>query len=543
MNNKYSSIKKRLDFLYNRRDSEKAFEGLKKVIGKYDNIKKKGKMFSNKDAVLITYADIVKEKGVKPLKTFNKFSKKLKGINTVHFLPFFPYSSDDGFSIIDYREVDPKLGGWKDVKNIGKDFELMFDFVLNHMSANSRWFKKFLKGNPNYKNYFIEIDKGRDLSDVFRARKSPLVHRFDGKNIWTTFSKDQVDLNYKNPKVLVEMIDILLFYVKKGAKIIRLDAIAYLWKKIGTGCVHLKESHEVVKLMRDILNIVNPNVALITETNVVHKDNISYIGEDEAQMVYQFPLPPLVLHAFYKGNANYLLKWIDSIGNLPKGMCFFNFLASHDGIGLLGAKGLIPEKERKELCDAAKEKKGFIQYKECKGKEYPYELDINYFDALAEDDKLDVKRFLAAHAIAFSLAGVPGIYFHSLVGSRGWREGVKNTGIKRKINREKLRWKKLKKELKDKDSRRYKIFNGISKMLKIKKKLKAFEPEADQKVLSVDHRIFSIERGKGKNKIIALINITDEKIILRKKFKRNDLISGKKFENVLEPYQAVWISP
>jgi len=540
------SIKKRLDFIYNKKDSNRAFEGLKKVIENYNKVRKKGKRFSKKDVVLITYGDIVKEKKVSPLKTLNKFLKEIKKeINTVHILSFFPSSSDDGFSVIDYKKVNPKLGDWKNIENIGKEFNLMFDFVLNHISSESKWFKEFLKENPEYDNFFIEVDKGDDLSNVFRARKSPLVHRFDGKSIWTTFSKDQPDLNYKNPDVLIKMMDILLFYVEKGAKMIRVDAIAYLWKKIGTKSVHLKETHQIVKLMRDILNIVNPNTILITETNVPHKLNISYFGDKgkEAQMVYRFPLPPLVLHTFYKKDCNHILKWLDSIKDLPKGTTFFNFLASHDGVGLLGAKGLIPEKERLELCNVVKEKGGFIFYKEDGGKEYPYELDINYFDALVEDDGLDVKRFLAAHAIAFSLAGVPGIYFHSLVGSRGWEEGVKKTGIKRKINREKLRWKELKKELKDKNSRRYKIFNGMCKFLKMRKKFKAFDPEAKQNILFIDKRIFSIERGKGKDKIIVLINITDEKISLSKKFKGEDLISGKKFENELEPYQVVWISP
>ena len=519
-------IKKRLDFLYNKEDSDYAYNEIIKLVKNQKKVKK-NKTFSKKDVVLITYGDSIKEKNKKSLKTFNKFSKYLKNINTVHFLPFFSYSSDDGFSVIDYREINKDLGNWKDVCKIGNKFHLMFDFVLNHVSSKSIYFKEYLKGNNNF---FIEVDPKINLSKIFRPRTSPLLTKFGKKHVWTTFSADQVDLNFKNPKVLVEMINILLFFVKNKCKLIRLDAIAFLWKDVKTSSLHLKQTHEVVKLLRDVLEEVNPNVLIVTETNVPHKENISYFGNnDEAHMVYQFPLPPLVLHSLLKQDSSYLTKWVKNLGNAKKGTTYFNFLASHDGIGVLPAKGLIPEKDRLDLAKEVKKRKGFVSYKTVGKTKEPYELNINYLDALGDENK-----FIAAYAIALSLQGIPGIYIHSLLGSKNWYEGVKKSGINRRINREKLNYNKLIKELKDKDSLRYKVFTDLNRLLAIRKTQKAFNPETPQKVLNLRKELFALKRGN----ITIIINVSEKEIKLN--IKGKDLISKQKV-NKIKPYQVLWI--
>jgi sucrose phosphorylase len=520
-----SKIKKRLDFLYNKEDSDYAYNEIIKLIKKQKKVKK-GKSFSEKDVILITYGDSIKG-NQKPLKTFNKFSRYLKNINTVHFLPFFPYSSDDGFSVIDYRKINKEFGNWKDVCKIGNKFNLMFDFVLNHVSFKSVYFKEYLKGNNDF---FIDVDPKTDLSKIFRPRTSPLLTKFGKKHIWTTFSADQVDLNFKNPKVLVEFVDLLLFFVKNKAKLIRLDAIAFLWKDIKTSSLHLKQTHEIVKLLRDVLEEVNPNVLIVTETNVPHKENISYFGNnDEAHMVYQFSLPPLVLHALLKQDSSYLTKWVKSLGNTKKGTTYFNFLASHDGIGVLPAKGLIPEKDRLDLAQEVKKRKGFVSYKTVGKTKEPYELNINYLDALGDEHK-----FIAAYAIALSLQGIPGIYIHSLLGSRNWYEGVRKSGINRRINREKLNYNKLIKELNDKNSLRYKVFTDLNKLLAIRKTQKAFNPEIPQKVLNLGKELFAIKRKD----ITIIINVSEKEIKLN--IKGKDLISKQKV-NKIKPYQVLWI--
>lgn len=452
MNTLKERLLEKIAFVYGEEKADDIYTALNNLMEKYkaDRIPKDKQWVDEKDVMLITYGDNIKEKGKSPLKSLKEFlQNNVKDvINSVHILPFYPYSSDDGFSVIDYRKVNPELGTWEDIQNFSKEFYLMFDGVINHISKESDWFQGYLKGDTKYRRYFIEADPKQDYSSVTRPRALPLLTKFrtshGEKFLWTTFSDDQIDLNYENEEVLLEIIDILLTYAKLGARYIRLDAIGYLWKKIGTSCIHLDETHTIIQLIRDVLDEVYPGTIIITETNVPHKDNISYFGNgyNEAHMVYQFPLPPLTLYSFLSGNAKYLTKWAQSLEPTSNKTTFFNFLASHDGIGVRPAEGILSEQQIEWLCEKVKEHQGFVSYKDNgDGTQSPYELNINYLDALSHPDdaqELKVKRFIAAQSILFSMIGVPGIYIHSLLGSQNDHEGVKETGRYRSINREKL---------------------------------------------------------------------------------------------------------
>lgn len=478
--------------------------------------------FTQKDIVLITYPDQLSDGQHPPLTVLLDFllTHIKDNINTVHILPFFPYSSDDGFSIINYLEVDKASGGWEEISTISKRYRLMCDAVLNHISCKSRWFQGFLAGEPEYSEYFITWDPDIDLSDVTRPRPYPLLTPFDTKQgekwLWTTFSEDQIDLNYKNPDVLIEMIRVILFYVRKGARIIRLDAIAYIWKEQGTNCIHRPEVHTIVKLFRKILDKILPQTVLITETNVPHEENISYFGTggDEAQMVYQFPLPPLIVHALLNETAFYLCKWALNL-TLPKGCAtFFNFTASHDGIGLRPLKGLVPEKDIDNLVQITRQKGGDVSYKtNDDGSMSPYELNINYFSILQnshEETTLSVKRFLLSQSIMLIMPGVPGIYFHSLIGSVNYKEGVAKTGVLRSINREKLKLSGLEEELKT-IQRRKLAFSFYMKMISVRKKEPAFSPLVPFKVLKTHKQVFAIERIlKQDASLIAVHNMSTQ---------------------------------
>ena len=407
---------------------------------------------SEKDVVLITYGDQVVEPHKPPLQTLNQLlCRYAKGtINSVHILPFMPYSSDDGFSVIDYASVDPNLGSWTDIQQIAQDFDLMVDLVVNHASTQSSWFQQFLADNPEFEDYFIWVEPGTDLSRVVRPRAQPLLTPFQTASgehqVWTTFGPDQADLNYHNPEILLKMIEILLLYVEKGARIIRLDAIAYLWKETGSPSIHLPQTHSVVKLFRCVLDAVAPGVQLVTETNVPHLENISYFGNgsDEAQMVYQFPLPPLVLYTFLSGNASDLSRWASDVSLPSNQTTFFNFLASHDGIGLRPVEGILSPDKIQALVERTLAHGGCVSFKsEADGSQSAYELNISYFDALsdpsgAEPISLQVQRFMASQAILLSLVGVPGIYIHSLFGSRSDYAGIQASGRYRSVNREKF---------------------------------------------------------------------------------------------------------
>lgn len=529
---------------------------------------------TEKDAILITYGDMVQAPGERPLATLADFlTHHLAGlVNAVHILPFYPYSSDDGFSVIDYQAVNPAWGGWDDVAQVGRSFRLMFDAVVNHISAESRWFQAFLRDERPYTNYFITADPHTDLSAVFRPRTHPLLTPFDTpsgrKHVWTTFSADQVDLNFTNPDVLLAMIDVLLAYVTHGAEFIRLDAIAYLWKEVGTPCLHLPQTHEVVRLMRTVLDAAAPHVSLITETNVPHADNISYFGDgsNEAQMVYNFSLPPLTLHAFHTGSAVTLSQWASTLTLPSDQVTFFNFLASHDGIGVQPARGLLPDTAVSDIATRVQALGGRVSYKtNSDGSQSPYELNCNYLEALgdptavAEPTALKAQRFLAAQAIMLALRGVPGIYFHSLFGSQNWPEGVETWGYSRAINRQKLQRAPLEAELADSQSLRYQVFGPYQKLLQVRSRRPAFHPNGDQQILFASEAVFALWRlsPDGRDRVLCLQNVSRHAVDVQLPLQNApsatgplvDLLTGETavprghtLSVTLPPYAVRWLS-
>jgi sucrose phosphorylase len=557
-------IKTSLHRLYGEKTGDRAFQRILPLIEGCDGAGTcRENLFSEKDIILICYGDTLFRPGELPLQTLHAFAETyLKGIiSTIHFLPFFPYSSDDGFSVMDYAAIREDLGTWADVQRIGGDFKLMFDLVLNHVSAGSDWFKHYLEGVDGFKRLAIEVDPRVDLSRVVRPRSLPLLTEFTKSSgeivsLWTTFSADQVDLNFKDLDVLTLMINILLLYVEKGAKVIRLDAIAYLWKEIGTSCIHLDQTHEMVKLLRAILDQVSPETLLITETNVPHEENVSYFGNgnDEAQMVYNFTLPPLLLYAFAKEDATQLTKWARGLGGLSKANAYFNFTASHDGIGVRPLEGILPPEATAELAGLVMKNNGNVSYKRNPdGSESPYEFNITYVDALyrhmPEGDLLHAERFLASQAIQLAFPGVPASYIHSLLGSRNWQEGVMKTGRARSINREILSVDGVLAAFKDPGSLRSRIFYPTIEMMKIRRRQAAFHPNAAFDVLDLDPRVFGMVRTDGKQQIYALTNISAAPVSISLSKTdapsgMEDLITGGRYCSqalTLNPYQYVWL--
>ncbi len=535
-----SRIRQQLNFLYGT-EGDRTWVELQKLVKEFQsrNPNLVGDEFrlDENDAILITYGDQFQEKNRRNLQSLSDFLNNYLGdsINRVHILPFYPYSSDYGFSVIDYRQVDPDIGTWEDISLLANDFLLMFDAVINHISRESTWFQAFQRGEEPYKDYFITIDPATDLSSIFRPRALPLLTPVEtnrgGVYVWTTFSEDQIDLNYANPQVLLEIVDLLLFYVERGARLIRLDAVGYVWKLIGTSSLNLPQAHSFVKIIRGVLNIAAPQTGIITETNVPHEENFKYFGEpvndknlkgkplngDEAQMVYQFSLAPLILHSFICGDITVFIEWVRRLKTPYKNTAYFNFIASHDGIGVMPAKGLLADDEIKALVDVALLHGGDVSFKtNSDGSKSVYELNITLFDALnnpaQENPDLDVKRFLASQAIMLSLAGVPGIYIHSLFGSRNCIPCVNNTGRTRSINREKFDFDELRTRLDDHNNIHTKVFLGYKELLKIRLNQPAFHPEAPQRVLESNQHVFTILRSalNHKTHILCLVNVSSE---------------------------------
>jgi len=520
--------------------------------------------FTQTDTILITYGDSLQQPQEPPLQTLHRFAKDhFKGIfSGIHLLPIFPFSSDDGFAVTDFMAVRPELGTWEDIRRIAGNFKLMLDLVLNHVSAHSRWFQNYLSETEGYEDLAIEVDPATDLSAVTRPRALPLLTLFkkaSGRQVhlWTTFSADQVDLNYDSLDVLEKMVRALLFYVSQGARLIRLDAVAYLFKQIGTPCIHLPRTHDMVRLFRRILDIAAPGVALVTETNVPHVENVSYFGngKDEAQMVYNFTLPPLLLYCLSSGNARLLSEWARGLETPTSRTTFLNFTASHDGIGVRPLEGILGRSEIAWLTERVLKNGGDVSRRRGPdGSESPYELNITYLDALRNpvlpEDPLHSARFLASQAVALVLPGVPAVYIHSILGSRNWTDGVRRTGRARSINRESLALGTVKRKLADAGSIRARIFYPYRHMLSIRTRQAAFHPAAGFRVVDLDDRVFAIKRFCPEQTLFAVTNLSSDPLTFSLPGAPGgrtvaDLLSRERLPTgavPLAPYAARWLN-
>ncbi|MBM6636176.1 sucrose phosphorylase [Leclercia adecarboxylata] len=560
-NNVNAKIKSLINFVYGESFSE---AHLKVLLEKIDNAGsvitgKRKAGWDEKDIVLITYADQFSAPGEKALPVFTRFYNEWlsRSFSHVHLLPFYPWSSDDGFSVIDYHEVAPETGSWRDVAELKKSASLMFDFVCNHMSAKSKWFENYINQTPGYEDFFISVDPETDLSAVTRPRALPLLTPFtlhDGsvRHLWTTFSEDQIDLNFASPEVLIAMVDVLLHYLMEGARYIRLDAVGFMWKIPGTNCIHLEQTHRLIQLFRAITDRVAPGTVLITETNVPHKDNISYFGdgENEAQMVYQFSLPPLVLHAVHCQDVRALCQWASSLKLPSMKTTWFNFLASHDGIGLNPLRGILPESEILSLVEKLQQEGALVNWKNNPdGTRSPYEINVTYLDALSPKENEDnerIARFILAHAVLLSFPGVPAVYIQSILGSRNDYDGVERLGYNRAINRKKYRAGEIDAELEDNKSLRHSIYHRLTQLIAVRRTEKAFHPDSQTIFETSGTHVFKIIRtADNGERITALFNFSNQQQNIHSDIETGrELIAGEDIRSTtlsLNPWQVMWI--
>lgn len=530
-----------------------------------------GRSQASPEALLITYGNSLHHEAEPPLQTLHRFlDAHLKGrVGAVHVLPFFPYSSDDGFAVIDFYAVNPELGSWDDIKCLARDWTLMVDLVINHVSRESLWFVDYINNAAPGRNFFISVDPDTDLSAVVRPRNSPLlvpIHTYRGRrHLWATFSEDQIDLDFAEPRVLLAMLDVLAFYLQQGARMVRLDAIAYLWKEVGSSCIHHPRTHDVVRLLRWFVDAVcDPEqdpVLLVSETNVPHEENVSYFGTgDEAHQVYQFSLAPLLLQGLLRGDASTLTRWGIALAPPPAGCSFLNFTASHDGIGLRPAEGWLASDEIQALVDLVHHYGGFVSMRTlADGSEQPYELNIALFDALQGTfhgpDCWQVERFLCSQVVMLSLQGVPAIYLHSLLATGNDLDRVEQTGRTRSINRGQWAFDALEQQLADTTSARARVFHRYLELLDIRARLPALRSRARQRFLQLDPRLLALVRGTGAEELGVLANFSDQPVrvsgdVLTRAWRDGgvlDHLSGLHLELAegaeLAPYQCAWLQP
>ncbi|MBL3567964.1 alpha-amylase [Rhodovulum sp. BSW8] len=526
------------------------------------------RLWSSEDSMVITYGNSFTDGQHKPLDLLNDFlHRHLEGtVGGVHILPFFPFTSDDGFAVTDYRMVNSNLGDWEDIQRIAGSFRVMSDLVLNHVSSQSHWFSEYRQGHPPYDRFFFEASPEDDLAPVVRPRTSPLLREVETANgprhVWCTFSHDQVDLDFRNPEVLLEFLRIMRLHVDNGVRIVRLDAVAFLWKEPGTPSIHMPQTHAIVQLMRVLCDFAVEPVVLLTETNVPNHENLSYFGNrNEAHAVYNFSLPPLILHALLSGTAEYLHRWQATMPPAQLGCAYLNFTASHDGIGMRPVEGLLPEEQIGDIIGAIRSFGGEVSMRTTLGGgEAAYELNITWFEAMkgtfAGEDQWQVDRFLCSQTIVMALEGIPAFYVHSLLATPNDHAGVEKTGVKRAINRHRWDYPALLALLDDPSSLQALVLRQMKRRIGIRRRQPAFHPNATQFTLHLDHRLFglwrqSLERDQS---VFALHNVSAEDLSVSPMAINLiggedwvDLLSGERIsptgtEIPFAPYQCRWIS-
>ncbi|BDY05753.1 sugar phosphorylase [Ferrimonas sp. YFM] len=538
------------------------------VEGRVDGVEARAEPWDETDLIVITYGDSLKREGEVPLHTLKRFLDRYlaKLATGVHILPFFPYSSDDGFSVIDYARVNPNLGEWQDIQEIAADSRLMADLVINHCSSRSRWFEQFKAGEAPGKDYFISADPNGDYHQVVRPRTSDLlrpVTTAEGeRHVWCTFSHDQVDLNFANPQVLVEMVKIIALYLSQGVTIFRLDAVAFLWKELGTNCLNLPQTHEIIRLLRTLVNFYDPKILLVTETNIPNRENLAYFGNgNEAHAIYNFSLPPLLLHTMLTGDCNALKLWQMSMPPAQLGTTYLNFIASHDGIGLRPVEGLLDDKQIADIATTMESFGARISWRSLGNQGLrPYEINISLFDAmkgtLEGSDEYQQERFLCIHAIMLALEGLPAIYIHSLLATKNDHAKVRNTGNNRSINRHCWDVDELEPLLEDANSHHHQVFVRLTQLVRMRQQQAAFHPSATQFVLHLRDELFGLWRQSKlrDQSVFAVANVTNQPQPLRLSSLNLigtdtwwDLLSDEEYTDLhgeieLAPYQVVWLT-
>ncbi len=562
-------IRSKLDSIYKiflpKKDIDKFEDEIIQIIKNFNrrNPKKK-KNISEKTSLLICYGDSIYSDKKKTISVFkNFFQKRLKKyFNTIHFLPFYPSSSDSGFSVKDHYKIENKLGKWSEIKKISKSNDIMADLVINHSSARGLWFRNFLKDKKPGKNYFLTVTSKFDTSKVIRPRDHKLLKKINIFNkkeyLWRTFSADQIDLNFKNPFVLLRFIKIMINLINHGVTIFRLDAIAYLWKESGTKCINLKQTHEIIKLLRIICSSLNIETIIVSETNLPEKENLSYFGKnDEANWIYNFSLPPLLIHAFLFENSSYLNQWSKKLPKAKNGNSYLNFISSHDGIGIRPTEGIFDKKILNNFLKRLKKNGSKFSYRKVKDKSKKvYEANITVFDALKKSDydsngKFFLERYVSAHSIMISFEGIPALYFNSLFGKSNDEAKYVITGNNRDVNRYKWNYKNISKKLDNKNSKQSIFYHKISNLLSVKRKQKAFHPNAARHNMNLGSKIFSFKRVSinKEQTIICISNLSSkiQRVNLNKIYYNWKNLIGPKIEIknkllIVKPFETIWLS-
>lgn len=389
--------------------------------------------------MLITYADSMGKNISELHEILDRHYKKAVG--GVHILPFFPSSADRGFAPMRYDIVDEKFGTFEDIEALGREYYLMFDFMVNHISASSEYFKDFLekKDNSEYKDFFIRYrnfwDNGEpteEQTDIIYKRKprAPYIEaKFaDGtsEKVWCTFCEEQIDLDITKEKTKKFIADTLREMCRRGAAVIRLDAFAYAVKKQGTSCFFIEP--DIWELLYDIEKITAEGGAEILPEIHEHYTIPMKIAE-KGFWIYDFALPVITLHALYNHTGKYLKDWLEKCP-----MKQFTTLDTHDGIGIVDVKDLLPDEEIEKVKDQMYLNGANLKMKYSSAAYNNldiYQVNTTYYSALGDNDK----AYLLARAIQFFAPGIPQVYYVGMLAGTNDIELMEKTKNGRDINR------------------------------------------------------------------------------------------------------------
>ncbi|MEZ4873423.1 MAG: alpha-amylase family glycosyl hydrolase [Bdellovibrionales bacterium] len=554
----WSHLKNLLHQLYDSHQVSSIVSHIQKYVSAAEHkVNIERKTFTQNDCMLICYGDHLQNQKP-PLQSLAEFynSNYVNLFNAVHLLPFYPSSSDGGFSVKDFESVCPQLGTWADIENF--EGNLMFDAVVNHTSCQHKWFKGFAQGLDEFKDYYISFEHNdnrlEDYKNVTRPRSTPLFtsYNIEGRDqlVWTTFSNDQVDLNFRNHKILEEWISLIALYVKEGAKFLRIDATPFLWKKPNTTCANLNETHIIVKVFRAFLDLYSPDTCLITESNVPHMENIAYFGNgtDEAQIVYNFSLAPLILHGGFYQNAGILKKWAFNFSHHPQNQVFLNFTSTHDGIGMRPLEGLVDDIDVVAMCEHAQLTGGAVTTRTVGGEEKPYEINSTWM-SFVFDERLppeeSANRFVGQHLIALCFPGVPAIYFHNMFGAFNDGDTFIATQHRRDLNR-----KRYKKDefiqLTQEHPFHKMVFEKMSLLLRLRRERSYLSPSAAFSLLETPDEVFAFSRVAENIKGNFYINFSKDKQNIFIDGDQSILCSGSSRDSIdgsrllLNPFSYCW---
>jgi amylosucrase len=540
---------------------------------------------------------------LKSLKTKTSYFQNL-GVNMVHVMPIMACPtghSDGGYAVSDFRKVDSRIGSMDDLDDLAKEFSkrdilLTLDVVLNHTSNEHEWAQKAAQGDRKYQDYYY-VFQNREIPDMFEETMPEVFPDtapgnftwIEGMDKWvmTVFKNYQWDLNYSNPAVFIEMMDVILFWANHGADIVRLDAVAFLWKKIGSTCQNEHEAHLILQLMKDCCQVTAPGVLFIAEAIVAPVEVAKYFGEDainakECEIAYNATFMSLLWDAVATKNTRLLNQGIKSLPDKLERATWLNYIRCHDDIGLgfddedIRLSGFEPVSHRRFLLDYFT---GEFDDSAARGKPFGHNAktgDARISGSLAslagleaaletgDPEQIDdaIKVIILLHGMIMSFGGIPLLYYGDEIGTTNdyrYIEDERKSGDTRWMHRPTFDWEKA--ELRNRsNSVENRIFMALKKMITVRKEIPSFADFNNRELRDTGNpHLFAFCRTNHQHvseKILVVGNFDahpqhmefndQQELAHMQKHQLYDLYSGEEpaiFKNalVVPPYHFYWI--